>query len=220
METEQMGITRHLFLNEIAPESAMDLVRYIYFINEYDEANEQLIIQDALSRPYLKEDAEIILPEREPIVLEINSLGGELLSGFQIITAIENSETPIIGSVTGMCASMAIPILASCDVRTGTEYSTYMIHDVSSGFSGKHTESRNWLNQQDVLRETMAGIIDKYTKFTKTELLEMFEHNDAWFNVYKAYEKGLIDVMDVHEQVINEEQFIEALGENSDKDNL
>src|SRR5574344_1257007 len=129
--TEQqimMEPERRLYLtSDIDEESIIPLVRAINEINDYDETVDEMIITgiaDFIEHGIIDIDA-ITLPERKPIILEINTGGGMVNYGLQLITAIENSKTPVIGYVTGQAMSMGIPVLTSCDVRIGTKYSRY-----------------------------------------------------------------------------------------------
>ena len=54
-----------------------------------------------------KEDKDIPVEEREPIVVWIDSPGGSVTSGMGLVNVIECSVTPVIGVVCGNAASMA-----------------------------------------------------------------------------------------------------------------
>ena len=57
----------------------------------------------------------------EPIRIYINTEGGSLTDGFAIYDAIKNIESPVIGIVSGLCASAGLIILAACDYRMSTD---------------------------------------------------------------------------------------------------
>ena len=137
-------------------------------------------------------------PTRQPIILEINSGGGEVPAGFQLLTAIENSNTPIIGYVTGWCMSMAIPIFASCNYRMASEYSEFMIHDISSGTVGKYTEMKKYLeNGMALSRNNYIKSVVKYSKLKEDEMVDIMEKNhDFAFSPYDAIKYGILDSID------------------------
>lgn len=201
--TEQqimMEPERRLYLtSDIDEESIVSLVKAINGINDYDEALDEMIITgiaDFVEHGIIDIDA-ITLPERKPIILEINTGGGIVNYGFQLITAIENSKTPVIGYVTGQAMSMGIPVLTSCDVRIGTKYSRYMMHDIFIGTQGKLSESRSWLQSSDVIANVYEEIIANTTKMTKEEVHEIHTRNhDYLFMSEQALELGLIDFID------------------------
>lgn len=193
-------IKRHLYLNEeITDNSVIELVETINEINDDDDAREEDIIniaQSLISQGVISNN-EIKIPEREPIMLEINCGGGSLSAGFMLITAIENSVTPIIGYVTGHCMSMAVAILASCDFKISSRFASFMIHEVSSGFFGKFGEMKPYIGHVDRGRENYKEVIISGTGID-AELLEeiMTRNHDYFFSSDEALELGIIDGID------------------------
>ena len=194
-------ISRHLYLNEeITDNSVIELVETINEINDDDDAREEDIIniaQSLISQGVISNN-EIKIPEREPIMLEINCGGGSLSAGFMLITAIENSVTPIIGYVTGHCMSMAVAIFASCDFKISSRFASFMIHEVSSGFFGKFGEMMPYLGYIDNGRENYKNVITENTGIDDERLEEMMKRNhDYFFFPEEALEIGLIDCIDI-----------------------
>lgn len=194
-------IKRHLYLNEeITDNSVIELVETINEINDDDDAREEDIIniaQSLISQGVISNN-EIKIPEREPIMLEINCGGGSLSAGFMLITAIENSVTPIIGYVTGHCMSMAVAILASCDFKISSRFASFMIHEVSSGFFGKFGEMMPYLGYIDNGRANYKNVITDNTGIDDERLEEMMKRNhDYFFFPEEALEIGLIDCIDI-----------------------
>ena len=194
-------IKRHLYLNEeITDNSVIELVETINEINDDDDAREEDIIniaQSLISQGVISNN-EIKIPEREPIMLEINCGGCSLSAGFMLITAIENSVTPIIGYVTGHCMSMAVAILASCDFKISSRFASFMIHEVSSGFFGKFGEMMPYLGYIDNGRENYKNVITDNTGIDDERLEEMMKRNhDYFFFPEEALEIGLIDCIDI-----------------------
>lgn len=210
----QKQINRHLFLHgEIEQENILDLIKQIKEINEYDDAYSEQIIDAVMELQQLGViDVDYVLePKREPIVLEINSGGGLVSSGFALISAIENSATPIIGYVTGECCSMAITILASCHYRLGTRYARFMIHEISGGYIGKIGEMKSYMTEQmEILAEQYADVLVEYTDMEKQEIIDIFNKNiDYWFNPEKAKEYGLLDAIDTED--ISQKDILEKI---------
>lgn len=194
-------IKRHLYLNEeITDNSVIELVETINEINDDDDAREEDIInmaQSLISQGVISNN-EIKIPEREPIMLEINCAGGSLSAGFMLITAIENSVTPIIGYVTGHCMSMTVAILASCDFKISSRFASFMIHEVSSGFFGKFGEMMPYLGYIDNGRANYKNVITDNTGIDDERLEEMMKRNhDYFFFPEEALEIGLIDCIDI-----------------------
>jgi ATP-dependent Clp protease protease subunit len=100
---------RIISLAEVTQQSANDVIKFIYEVNNEDKNKKQ----------------------RTPIKLLINSEGGDVYSGFGIIEAIKNSETPIHTICHGQAQSMGLLILAAGNKRFIGAYSTLMYHEIN-----------------------------------------------------------------------------------------
>lgn len=86
---------------------------------------------------YNREDHGIDPKERKPIVLFINSPGGELIEGFPLISAIELSKTPVYTVNVGEWCSMAFQIGITGHKRFSLPYMTFLMHEASGAMVGK-----------------------------------------------------------------------------------
>jgi len=102
---------RSISLSEVTQQSANEIIRFIYDINN--------------------EDKNLTLDQRSPIKIIINSDGGDVYSGFGIVEAIRNSETPVYTICHGQAQSMALLVLAAGYKRFIGAYSTAMYHEIS-----------------------------------------------------------------------------------------
>jgi ATP-dependent Clp protease protease subunit len=71
----------------------------------------------------------------DPINLYINSQGGEVYSGLELISVMRFIKSPVYTTVLGLAASMGAVIASSGEKghRTALPYSRFMIHQPSSG---------------------------------------------------------------------------------------
>lgn len=194
--SEQSEITtRKLFLSgEINQETIIPLIEKIEEINRIEE-NRETILVDLLSS-FVDENCleDIIMKPIEPIILEINTVGGELSYGFQLISAIQSSKVPIVGHVTGYCMSMGIPILSSCDLRTATEYARFMIHDIAMGTIGKYNDIEASAQAMKEERDVYVEFLVKNTNLNKEQVYSFINKpSDVNFGVDVAQEYGIID---------------------------
>lgn len=81
-----------------------------------------------------RDDKEKGVPKekRKPIVIYINSPGGDLDEGFPLIAAIEQSETPVYTVNIGQWSSMAFLIGITGHRRLALPYTTFLLHDGST----------------------------------------------------------------------------------------
>lgn len=213
-EGREFYVDRSVYLfGEINSESALDIITSIKAINKYDEMVEEMQLEkinELVSSGVV--DASHIkgTTVREPILLEINSGGGHSSAGFSIISAIENSETPIIGYVTGDCMSMATAVLASCHYRLSSEYARFMIHDVYSVSEGKYNELVTTLSYIQHVRGNYKDVLTKYTEIEDEELDSIVNANsDHHFSPEQAKSISLIDAIDTDK--VDEEFVMERL---------
>lgn len=207
-------LDRDIYLyGDINDSMALEVITRINHINEIDEMEEQAFLDDIESKMMeglLREDSLRGVRAREPIQIEINSHGGSSSAGFAIITAIQNSETPIIGYVTGNCMSMAIPIIASCDFRIASEYAKFMIHDIYSASEGKFNDLTSSIEYIGSVREDYIRATAKHTKMTKEQVKEITDRNsDYFFSPDMAFELGLVDLIDSNK--VDEEEMLKKL---------
>lgn len=130
--------------------------------------------------------------QRVPITLIINCRGGSSMIGMALVNAIQNSTTPIIGCVLGICASMAFAIFAVCHTRIATKDSSFMVHDGLIDLIDNTTKAKDFIKFNSKLDERYNKAIAERTKFTVKELDEMSPH-DSWFFADELVEYGMVD---------------------------
>lgn len=82
---------------------------------------------------YNREDKDIPVEERKPIILYINSPGGCVSDGFGLIDTMITSKTPIYTVNLAMCASMGFLIFLAGDKRFSMPTAQALMHDGSIG---------------------------------------------------------------------------------------
>ena len=88
-------------------------------------------------------DSGLELEERKPIRLYINSPGGVVSEGFQLIDAIEASKTPVYTINTGEWSSMSFLIGITGKKRYSLRHSTFLLHDGSSFVGGSTSKVKD-----------------------------------------------------------------------------
>jgi len=129
------------------------------------------------------------------VVIEWNSPGGEVLSGFELAKAIEDSIIPVVCVVDGQADSMAFYILQSCHVRLMTRRSMLMVHKARIGGAPSIDPIVN-ANRKillDALNFAMAEHITERMCITRDELLEKISVLDWWMNWEDALKVGAVD---------------------------
>lgn len=174
LETE-MVTTRTLYINdEISDESIGHIIMLIHKFNRDDYG--------------LKQEEKI------PVLLHISTQGGALYSAFNLIGAIEASQTPIIGIVEGgICMSAGIPIFLACHHRVISRHSTFLYHDLrTSGGSDGHitlAEMKNTYAHYDNLQNRIDEYIAERTTIPIKKLKKKRKKNVDWYLSLKDLEK-------------------------------
>lgn len=104
---------RHLYINGGIDENVMENITY--HILRYNRL-----------------DKDIPTEKRKPIILYLNSPGGNVTDGFGVIDSIIQSQTPVYTVNLAMCYSMGFLIFLAGEKRFGMPNSTYLCHDGSS----------------------------------------------------------------------------------------
>ena len=128
------------------------------------------------------------------ITIEINSPGGEVISGMTIIDTINYIKAPVRVVVCGMAASMAAVILAS--IEKGRRYilphSQVMIHQPLGGTQGQASEivkyAQNILKTKKLVNEILAKGTGK-----TVEEIERDTDRDYYMDAEEAIAYGIVD---------------------------
>lgn len=132
----------------------------------------------------------------DPIYLVINSPGGDVLAGFQIIQAMEASRRPVYTVDVGFAASMAAIIHAYGVQRYMTPKSALMYHQITMSFDGDvsltHLAVRLHFIQQyeEMANEQIAAVSG-----VPIPELQAREQTEWWVLVDEATKRRLVDAV-------------------------
>lgn len=150
-------------------------------------------ILDGFIRFWNTHDRENNIPveERTPIKVLVNSNGGDLISAYTAINAIENSITPVYTINVGKAYSAGFLILLAGHKRFGYKMASYMFHEGSCMSGGDANKFRNWAAFYQKQLEQMGEYLLEKTSITKEDY-ESHVKDDWWFTSTEAKEKGII----------------------------
>lgn len=131
---------RKLFLNdEISSFTVEDLVKQILQINA--------------------EDTGLDYDQRQPILLYINSNGGSVDAGFQLIDAIMCSKTPVYTINTGYQYSMGFLIGLSGHKRFATPNAKFLMHDGTNFIYNSGSKARDQMEFQTRVEDRIKQFV-------------------------------------------------------------
>lgn len=134
----------------------------------------------------------------EPVVVEINSGGGDIFAGSEIYTLLRSYTGSVEVQIIGLAASAA-SVIAQAGRSKISPTGLFMVHNVSGCAYGDY---RDMAHQKEVLetanRSIAAAYVEKTGK-TLEELQQIMDH-ETWMDARKAVEYGFVDEVMFAEQ--------------------
>jgi len=136
--------------------------------------------------------------EIREIHMFINSPGGDAFSGLALADEIGRAKAngfTITAHASGIIASAAVPIFASCSVRLAAPGTIFMVDEASLWkWPGQETASdiRSQGELMTLLQDKYMEILVKGSKLSLDEWI-LKEAKTSWFSAEKALEWGLVD---------------------------
>lgn len=147
----------------------------------------------------------------DELLLEINTDGGEVPSGFELARAIEESDAPVTCVIDGNAISMGFYILQSCEKRVMTRRSRLMAHEPSWAFgaSGHPNDWKAYADNLKTLADTFGYWCAHRLKVSLKEYHARVDGNQQWWLEADAAKKvGAVDeiidtVKALHKQLLH-----------------
>ena len=119
--------------------------------------------------------------EGSTIALHLNSHGGSVAAGVQLIDAIRCCEARVITHLDPLAYSMAALVFLCGHDLTFSSHSLLMFHNYSSGVYGKGNEQ---LSELLCVSEWYAGLLKEVTKgfLTAGEIRAVLQGQDIWLD--------------------------------------
>jgi ATP-dependent Clp protease protease subunit len=143
--------------------------------------------------------SQLVLLEQEgpeePIIVFINSPGGEIFSGFAIFDMLNFIACPVTTIVTGFAASMGSILSLAADKgrRFSMPKAKIMIHQpLLMGYQGRASECEIQAREILKTRDHLVKLYAEQTGKSQKEIKKALDR-DNWFSAEEALEYGLID---------------------------
>jgi ATP-dependent Clp protease protease subunit len=146
-------------------------IHHFYLSGEIGEPNQYIkMVHTILSAP-----------AHDTIYIHLNTPGGYLHTGIQIINAMRNTEAQVICSLEGEAHSLGSLIFLAADQFVVHDNTTLMIHNFSGAIYGKGKEAEMQMNAS---LEWFYDIGDKYyiPFLTKKEFEGVVNDTDIWLH--------------------------------------
>ena len=189
IETKDRIIT---LFNEVDESTISSSIEKIFQINQEDEAWIKNV-QNVMTASGAKFNPSKIDIEMPHIQVLLSTYGGSVYDGLALYDAIKASKTKVDVIISGKSMSMGTIIMLGSETRKAYRNTTFMIHEMTSGYLGKLADMENDLGESKRLQKILWDIITSETKITQKQLDDIYEKKKDWYlSAEEALELGLI----------------------------
>lgn len=170
------------------------------FRNERESGKHVLTLSGVIAKNYWSSDkyidAKMIREALDdvtiPIVIRLNSGGGDAYQGIEIYNYLKNHASKITLEVTGWVASAASIIAMGADEVVMNVGTTMLIHNASLGVWGNKEELTKALNMLDTLDTSIIDVYEERTGQNREKITEWMK-NEKNFTAKECVEFGFAD---------------------------
>ena len=127
----------------------------------------------------------------EPLLVEINSGGGDVFAGSEIYTALKAYAGTVEINIVGLAASAA-SVIAQAGHSRISPTALFMVHNVSGSAAGDFHDMQQ---EAEILQTANKAVAAAYLEKTGNSMEELLGIMDAetWMDAQKAVEYGFVD---------------------------
>lgn len=127
----------------------------------------------------------------EPLLVEINSGGGDVFAGSEIYTALKAYAGTVEINIVGLAASAA-SVIAQAGHSRISPTALFMVHNVSGSAAGDFYDMQQ---EAEILQTANKAVAAAYLEKTGKSMEELLGIMDAetWMDAQKAVEYGFVD---------------------------
>ena len=142
---------------------------------------------------YNRLDKGIDVKERKPIMLYLNTHGGDLYAGNSLISLIKSSKTPIYTVNLGLCFSMGFLIFLAGKKKYSMDNGIFLLHDGGNGDANSTAKVFDKIEfEKNVIEKKIKEYVVENTAITS----KMYDKNyrrEWYMDVDKAKELNVVD---------------------------
>lgn len=159
------------------------MYRKILLSEEINSSSVEKVINTIMSINYDDDQKESEYKDwvREPIILFINTNGGNAYDAFALGDVILTSKTPVYTVALGWCMSAGLLIYLFGDKRFVGTYATLMYHDVSTWANGKTEYVRQELKEMERISDIYSRLIVNSSAVDMRTLRGYIDRKAEWY---------------------------------------
>lgn len=132
------------------------------------------------------------LKSNQDIVVEINSVGGDVWSGSEIYTLLKSHNAKVEVNIVGLAASAASFIAMAGDTVRMSPTGQMMLHNASTASVGNKHDFKSTLEQLESADEALLNAYKAKTGLSDNVINEIMDKT-TWMSAKTAKEKGFVD---------------------------
>ena len=131
---------------------------------------------------------------RKPIYIYLNTNGGDVVSGMNLISVLASTKgkTPVYGVVMACAASMGAYLAMAFHKTYAFSNSVLLLHDGSTGTQGSSRKAKDQMNFYDELDNRVKKFVLDNTNITE-EFYEEIADREYYMFADEAKELGIVD---------------------------
>jgi len=145
------------------------------------------------------------IKEDENIELEINSYGGDVFLGIDIMNTLRGHKGEVSVTITGIAASAASVIIMGADKIKAYGNTQIMLHNAWTFAMGNSKELRKVADDLESINES---VLASYTHRLDADKVKKLLDDETYLSASKALELGLIDeIIDLQTEEVESKIF-------------
>ena len=133
-------------------------------------------------------------PDAKEILLEVDSLGGNVFEGFSIYNLLINSGKKIKVNIVGQCASIMTLIVSTAEVKDivmNSPVGMWLIHNPTIGLEGDAKELESVADMLKKIESIMVSVYKTRMKLSEDEIKVLMD-SEKTFTPEEAQKAGLV----------------------------
>lgn len=176
--------------------SKKDKVGELYL---YGEISSTTWFGDELTPKQFKADLDA-LGDIDTLKVYINSGGGDVFAGWNIINILQRHKATKIGYCDGLAASIAFDIYQSMDKRIAMKNSMLMTHNCWTFTMGNRHELRKQADEMEKIDGMLAEMTSKKSGKTVEDVLAI-QDAESWYTAQEAVDEGFADELEAEKKI-------------------
>ena len=131
-------------------------------------------------------------PSDMKIELHINSPGGCISAGWDLIDFMNNFYMPIHTIATGTVASMGVMLLLAGTKRYITKNTHILVHQFRAGIQGKRQDLLDYMKHFEDVQKQIVAYLVAHSKLNDSQITEMLQY-ESWMSADVAIANGFVD---------------------------